>query len=90
MPEYVGICVNTPKLPEWLLFYVSPFLHLFYNPFSTWALDYLFERLEETRAYNLKEYEAVFFKRQNLTFSIVAGSISFVFCLILNIFISKI
>ena len=48
MPEYAEIYVNMPKSPEWLLFYISPFLHLFYNPFSTWTRDYLFERPQET------------------------------------------
>ena len=34
----------------------------------------------------MKEYEAVFLKRQNLIFSIVAGSIGFNFSFRLNIF----
>ena len=38
----------------------------------------------------MKEHEAVFLKRQNLVFSIAAGSISFVFCFRINIFIRKI
>ena len=29
---------------------------------------YLFERLQETRGYSLKEHEAAFLKRQNLIF----------------------
>ena len=47
----------------------------------------LFERLQETRGYNLKEHEAVF---QHLIISIAAGSILFAFCFRLNIFTSKI
>ena len=42
------------------------------------------------RVYDLKEHEAVFLKRQNLFFSIVGGSISFVSCFGLNIFTIKI
>ena len=87
MPEYAWICLD---LPEWLLLYISPFPHLFYNLFSTWALGYLFKRLQETRGYSLKDHEAVFLKRRNLIFSIAAGSISFVFCFRLNISSSKI
>ena len=65
MLEYAWICLN---LPEWLLFYISPFSHLFYNPFSTWTCRYLFERLQETRRYSLEEHEAVSLKKQNLIF----------------------
>ena len=90
MPEYTGICVNMHKCAWMLLLYVPPFLYLFYNPFSTWRRDYLFERLQEGRGYGRKEHEAVFLKRQNLIFSIAAGNISFVFCFRLNIFTSKI
>ena len=68
------ICLNIPEytinLPEYLLFYNSPFPYLFYNPFSTWTRGYLFERLQETRGYSLKEQEAVFLKRHSLNFSI--------------------
>ena len=39
---------------------------------------YLFEGLQETRGYSLKE-QAVFLKRQSLTFSIAAGSIIHLF-----------
>ena len=45
---------------------------------------YLFERLQETRGYSLKEHETTFLKRQNLIFfSTAAGSISFVSCFLL-------
>ena len=47
------------------------------NPLSTLAPDYLFERLQETKRYTLKEHETVFLKMQNLIFSIAAGSIWF-------------
>ena len=50
----------------------------------------VFERLQEVRGHSLKEHEAVFLKRQNLIFSIAAGSILFVFCLKLIVFTSKI
>ena len=50
---------------------------------------YLFERLQETRTDSLKEHEVVFLKRQNLIFSIAAGTILFVFCFRLNIFTTK-
>ena len=65
IPEYAWICLN---MPEWLLFYISPFPHLFCNLLSTGTRDYLFERLQETRYYSLKDHEAFFLKRQNLTF----------------------
>ena len=42
MSEYAWIWLNRPK---WLLCYISPFSHLFYNPFSTWTRGYLSERL---------------------------------------------
>ena len=87
MREYSWICLN---MPGWLLLYISAFPHLFCNAFSAWICDYLFERLQETRGYSLRKHEAAFLKRQNLIFSIVAGSISFVFCFRLNIFKSKI
>ena len=104
IPEYVWICLIMPgyvwtcwnmhwiclNLPEWLLFYISPFPHLFYNPFSTWTRGYLLEHLEETRGYSLKKHEAVFLKKKNLIFSLAAGSNSFVFCFKLNSFASKI
>ena len=51
---------------------------------------YLFECLQESRGYSLKEHEAVFLKRQNLIFSITAVSILFVFCFRLNILTNKI
>ena len=82
MPEYALICLNLPKL---LLFYIFPFFNLFYKPYSTWARVFLFDRLQETRGYSLKQREAVFLKRQNFIFPIVAGSISFISCFRLNI-----
>ena len=85
MLEYVWICLN---LPEWFLFYISPFLHLFYNPLSIWTRDYLFEHLQESRRHSLKEHEAAFLKRHNLIIS--GGSIQFLFCFRLNIFTYKI
>ena len=43
LSECVWICLN---LPEWFLFYISPFPHLFYNPFSTWTHVNVYRRLE--------------------------------------------
>ena len=61
--------------------------------FSLWlhyiTRGYLFECLQETEGYSLKEHEAVFLKKQNLIFYIAAGSISFVFCFSLNVYTSK-
>ena len=34
MLEHAWICLS---LPEWLLFYIPPFTHLFFNLFSTWT-----------------------------------------------------
>ena len=50
----------------------------------------LIQRLREIRSCGLKEHEAVFLKRQNLIFSMLPGSFSFVFCFRLRIFTSKI
>ena len=50
----------------------------------------LVQRLQETRSCGLKEHEAVFLKRQNLIFSMLAGGFSFVFCFRLHIFTSKV
>ena len=81
MPEYVRICVNIPKY-AWMAFGFT-FLHFPIGFTIPWKRGYLFERLQETRettGYSLKEHETVFLKKQNLTFSLAAGSISFVFC----------
>ena len=49
------------------------------------------KRVYFNEVYSLKENEAVFLKRKNWIFSIVGGSISFVFfCFEQNIFTSKI
>ena len=42
------------------------------------------------KVYSLKEHEAVFLRRQNLIYSVVAGSTWFVFCFRLNNFTSNI
>ena len=93
MPDYVCVCLN---MPGYSRIYVnipkSAWMTCF--PFPLW-LHYttrgsLFEGLQESRGYSLKEHEAVFLKRQNLIFSIAAGCISFVFCFRLNIFRRKI
>ena len=85
--EHAWICLNIPKyawmclnVPEWLLL----FPHC--NPLSTWTGGYLFQYLSECKSYSLKDYQAVFVKRQNLLFSVIAGSIWFAFCFKLNIF----
>ena len=79
-----------PEYAEMTFVLHFPFPHLFYNPFSTWTGGYLFKCLHGTRGYSLKDYEDVFLKRQNLIFSIAAGSISSAFCFRLNIFVCKI
>ena len=93
IPDYVWTCQNMHEYAKICLngfcFRFSPFLHLFYNPLSTWTHDYLFECLQETRGYSLKIHGAVFLKRQNLIFPVAAGSTWFVFFR-LNIFTSKI
>ena len=61
-------------LPEWLVI-----------PFRPELLGTFFNEF-----YSLKKLKTDFLKRQNLIFFIVAQRISFVFCLRLNIFTSKI
>ena len=78
MPEYAGIYVNIPK-STWMSFVLHAPIVI------PCLLGYLFRRI-----FNLKEHEAVFLKRQNLMFSIVAGSNWFVFCFRLKIFLSRI
>ena len=50
---------------------------------------YLFQSLHETRSDSLKERKAVFLKRQNLIFPLVAGNIWSFFCFKLNKFAIK-
>ena len=76
IPKYAWMCLN---IPEWLLF----FPHC--NPLSTWTGGYLFQYLSESKSYSLKDYQVVFVKRQNLLFSVIAGSIWFAFCFKINI-----
>ena len=59
-------------------------------PFSIWTCGYLFQRFLKTGSFRLKEHEAVFWNRQSLIFSILAGGIWFVFYFRLNIFTSMI
>ena len=80
VPIYAWICLNLPEQ-----FCISPFPCLFYNPFSTLTPGYLFERLQETIGYSLKEHEVIFLKRQKLIFAIAAGIISIISCFRLNI-----
>ena len=91
MSEYAWICLN---LPEWLLFYNSPFPHMFYNPSSTWARGYLFEHLQEARARTIwlvwRNMRLFSWGDKIWFFSITAGSISFASCFRINIFPSKI
>ena len=61
MSEYAWICVNMPK-SAWMTFD----LHF---PCGYITLHLVFERLQETTGYSLKENEAVFLKRQNFIFS---------------------
>ena len=74
MPEYAKVCMNVPISAQmaFVLFTHS-------NPLSTWMYSNLFQCLYKTRSYSLMKYEAVFLRRQNFIFPIVAGSIWFVF-----------
>ena len=65
MPEYAWMCLN---LHEWLLFYFLVVIPCLLERVATYYY----------RGYSLKDYEVVFlFKRQNLIFSTIAGSIWF-------------
>ena len=86
MPEYVWICWNMCEyaqiclnLPEWLLF-VAIIIPCLFECVVTYF----------NPVYSLKEHKAVFLKRENLIFSIVAGSICLFFYFRLNTFPSKI
>ena len=84
MPEYAGTCVNMPK-SAWMTFVLhSPIYPFCFSTLFYLNTCYLFERLQETTGYSLKEHEAVFWKRQHLIFCIAAGSITFIFCIRLN------
>ena len=72
MSGYVWICLNMLKY-AWIYLnllngFCFTFTHLFYNTLSTWTRSYLFERLQETRGYSLKEHDSAFLKRQHLIF----------------------
>ena len=81
IPEHAEICVNVPNLPEWLLFCFPILIPRLLERMVTYFSVYT--KLE---GYIVKGYEAVFLKRQNLIFLVVAGSIWFVFCFGPNIF----
>ena len=86
MPEFAKICVNMPKSTLMVFTIQYPI-----SPFVLQSLFYLFECLQETRGYSLKEHEAVFLKGKKWFFlKLAAGIISFVFCFRLNIFTLKI
>ena len=83
MPEYEWLCLNIPKYAG---VYVNMrkaarmafALHfVFVIPCLLWTGNYLFQQFHETRSYNLKEHEAIFLKRQDLIFTIIARSIWF-------------
>ena len=69
MPKCENVCKSA--LVAFVLF-------SYYNKLSIWMCDYLFQCLYETRSYSLRCYEVAFLKRQNLIFSVVAGSIWFI------------
>ena len=76
MPEYGKIYVNVLILPKWLLFYfpiVIPCL-------PEWVVTHfsVYSKLEVLPGF-YEDYEAVFLKRQNFIFSVVAWSIWFAF-----------
>ena len=83
MPEYEWLCLNIPKYAG---VYVNMrkaarmafALHsVFVIPCLLWTRNYLFQQFHETRSYSLKEHEAIFLKRQDLIFTIIARSIWF-------------
>ena len=81
MSEYAKVFMkNMPKSAR-VAFVLLPH----YNPLYTWMYGYLFQCFYETRSYSLKEYEAVFFKRQNLIFLIAGESIWFACCFRRNV-----
>ena len=76
MPEYAEIYVNVLILSKWLLFYfpnVIPCL-----PEGVVTCFSVYSKLEVLHGF-YEDYEAVFLKRRNFIFSVVAGSIWFVF-----------
>ena len=82
MSEYARICVNMskPALMDFVFYFsISPFVlqSLFYL-----NSGYLFECLQETRVYSLKEHEAVFLKRQNLIWKVEVFRLFFLFFLL--------
>ena len=85
MSEYAWICRIMPGC-DWI--YLNGFSLTFSqcNHWSTWKQG---QCLHKTRR-NMKEHEAVFLNRKNVIFSIMAGSIWFVFCKRPNILTSKI
>ena len=72
MSEYVWICRD---MREYALISLNSFCFTFPRWLHYITRGYLFEGLQENRGYSLKEHEAVFLKRLNLTFSLAAGSI---------------
>ena len=48
---------------------------------SPWTRGYLFQLLHETRSYSLQEHKAVFLKKQNSIFSVLAGIFELFFVL---------
>ena len=78
MPKYALMC---PNPPEWLLYYFPIVIPCLLERVLTYFNIYTL-----TRSCSQRDYEAIFLKRQNMIFSIVAGSIWFAFCFRLNIF----
>ena len=73
MPEYAGVYVNMRKAAR-----MAFALHfVFVIPCLLWTGNYLFQQFHETRSYSLKEHEAIFLKKQDLIFTIIARSIWF-------------
>ena len=62
-----------PNMPRVLNAHMVPNMPILLRVYlNAWLL---FQRLHETKSYSQKEHEVIFLKRQNLIFSIVAGSI---------------
>ena len=90
IPEYVWIYLNMLEHRSIYLLDDFPFTFPHCNPLSNCRRGCLFQRLHENQNYILREYEAAFLMRQNLIFSLVAGSIWLNFCFRFNIFTTKI
>ena len=81
---------------SWLHMVLNRYKYAWISPEYVWLslarlnVYYLVKRLHETRSHGLEEHMRLFSWRHNMIFSILAGSICFVFSFKLNTFINKI